>query len=109
LTPGGGLEAGESLTDGARRELFEETGLRAERLEPVGFVREADFEFEGAQYHQTETFFCVRAPRFDPVATNWSEIEHRFLLGHRWWMPTEIEATSDTIYPENLAALIAKL
>lgn len=38
--PGGRLEVGESLHECARRELEEETGLSAERLEYVGVVRD---------------------------------------------------------------------
>lgn len=37
--PGGHLDKGEKPLDGARRELLEETGLRASEMEPLG-VRE---------------------------------------------------------------------
>lgn len=41
---GGKLESGESIADAARREVFEESGLRVNNLEKIG---EIDFEFIG--------------------------------------------------------------
>ena len=109
LTPGGGLAPDESPADGARRELFEETGLHVDDLGSVIFERIVEFPFEGVHYRQRESFFCVRTDRFDPVNDAWTDIEVRSMLEHRWWTLGELETTSEQLYPEDLAQRLRPL
>ena len=109
ITPGGGLDAGETAAEGARRELREETGFVAGGLGPVVFRRIVEFEFESVSYRQSESFFCVRAPRFAVDNAGWSDVEVRSVLGHRWWTIAELRATGDAIHPPELADLVAEL
>ena len=102
ITPGGGVDAGESIDEAARRELREETGLAVDDVGPPLFERRVIFEFEDAHYDQTEHFFCVRVERFAVTDADWTDIEQRSMLGHRWWSRAEIAATGEQIYPEEL-------
>ncbi len=109
FTPGGGVDDGETIDDAARRELREETGLVVDDLgEPV-FHRTTEFSFEGVHYRQTEDFFCVRVPRYEIRDDGWNEIERRAMLGARWWSLDELRTTSNTVYPETLAHIVAQL
>jgi 8-oxo-dGTP pyrophosphatase MutT (NUDIX family) len=108
LTPGGGIEAGESFEVAVAREVREETGLD---LPPDQFgacvaTRVAEFDFDGQPYHQREWFFAARVTRFVPAADGWDAIEQRALLDHRWWTLDELLATDDLVYPRELAAVM---
>jgi ADP-ribose pyrophosphatase YjhB (NUDIX family) len=66
-TPGGGLDPGEGLEDGLRRELREETGLEDPEIGPVIWTRREVFEWAGETLDQRERIVLVRAPRFEPI------------------------------------------
>jgi 8-oxo-dGTP pyrophosphatase MutT (NUDIX family) len=102
FTPGGGLEADESFEDAARRELREETGAIAGDLVEVGSERYAEFAFGGQQFRQTERFFAVRLARFDPVATELTDLERRSHLRPRWWTLAEFDAERPVAFPPDL-------
>ena len=56
---------------------------------------------------QREQFFVARVPPFDPTDAGWTDLERRVLSGSRWWTVDELRATAETVYPANLADLIA--
>jgi 8-oxo-dGTP pyrophosphatase MutT (NUDIX family) len=108
LTPGGGIEEGESLAVAVAREVREETGLD---LPPDQFgtcvaTRVAEFDFDGQAFHQREWFFAVQVSRFTPAADGWDAVERRALLDHRWWTLDELDATEELVYPRELAAVV---
>jgi 8-oxo-dGTP pyrophosphatase MutT (NUDIX family) len=108
LTPGGGLNDGETVEEGAVREIHEETGLRLspQQLGPVIATRVCLFNFERRRYRQSETFFAVRVELFTPQHHGWDEVEQRALLDHRWWSVDELRATGEAVYPRQLADLV---
>jgi 8-oxo-dGTP pyrophosphatase MutT (NUDIX family) len=106
FTPGGGCEGEETDEQTARREVYEETGLRVTEMSSPVHTREFDIVFAGEPIHQMETYFVARVPAFEPHSDGWTDLERQTILDHRWWSAAEIEASAEHIYPGNLADLI---
>jgi 8-oxo-dGTP pyrophosphatase MutT (NUDIX family) len=104
--PGGGIETGESIEEAARREVREETGLVVDELGPVVQRRTVAFSFNGSVIRSHEYYFIVRTIRFDVDVAGWTKVERGTIEGHRWWTLTELRSTSETVYPDELVALL---
>jgi 8-oxo-dGTP pyrophosphatase MutT (NUDIX family) len=111
VTPGGGLEPGESPVQGAVRELFEETGLRVDPAtlgEPV-FRNVVEFSFDGRRYRQEQDFFLLRVPSWEVDTANFDEVEKVAMDRYHWWFVDELAATGERYYPEILPDLLRRL
>ncbi|TAM83631.1 MAG: NUDIX domain-containing protein [Acidobacteria bacterium] len=77
--PGGMLELGESLADGVRREVLEETGLRVRPLESIAVVDRVQKNGSRVRYHYVIIDYVCRSsggqlkPGSDVLDARWVE------------------------------------
>ena len=110
ITPGGGLDPGETPAQGAARELFEESGLRLapQDLGTPVFERVAEFVFDGQAYRQAEQFFLARVEVHEVDTAGFTALEVAAVLEHRWWSAQELRSTDAVVYPAVLADVLAR-
>lgn len=110
FTVGGGLDEGETPEVCAVREVREETGLELEvaALGPVAREDRIEFPFEGTLLRQRQWFYVVRVASFDPDTSGWQPLEVRVQRSMRWWSLDDLRSTEATIFPEDLADLVAE-
>jgi len=107
LTPGGGIDAGESIHEAAVRELLEETGLSVsqEDLGELWWQTSGRWDWSDGIHYQTYTdsIFLLRVDDFELSNDLWTPEEHRDILESRWWNVSELIASGERVGPHGLA------
>ena len=61
---------------------------------------------EGERVQAEERYFLVEVGDVALSDDNWSDLERKVMVEHRWWSVDELEATEAKVFPENLVEML---
>ena len=110
MTPGGGMETGESDQQSLEREVWEETGLRLTEPGRLVWIRNFSFQLNNGVFKQFEKFFLVFTPQFKPtMQNNPAQDELDIFKRYKWWNIDQLIGAADTFAPAHLGPHLVTL
>ena len=110
ITPGGGVDPGETDRQTAVRELDEEAGLLVEADRFLGPIlrRRVIHGYSDVVLDQEDTFYACWVPAFEISTAGHTPEERLTMTDHRWWSSDELAGTTETVWPEIILDLWAE-
>ncbi|KGN34646.1 NUDIX hydrolase [Knoellia sinensis KCTC 19936] len=107
ITPGGGVDPGETDLEAAVREIEEETGLVIDAEALVGPLAErvVVHGYSDVVTTQDELFWFVRCDPFEVSIDGHTEVEQATMTAHQWWTRADLESSAEDIWPRDLLAI----
>lgn len=107
ITPGGGVDPGETHDDAALREVHEETGLVLDSV-PTAF-RDEDFEPD-QRWHPYETghwaWYQIQVDTFEPSREGWTDEENADVVEWAWLTADDLATSDHEVEPSWLPNLL---
>ena len=107
-TPGGGLEDGETFEQAACREASEELGVSSVSLRLL-WEATSDFVHMDHPVRQQERYFLMEGACQDLLKGVQAIHEQEGILEARWWTRAELEATTEPVFPKELATQLGRI
>ena len=102
VPPGGDVHEDETFEAAVVREIEEETGIVLKGDLPWIWTRDHQLMYEGELRHFHERYFVARVEAPAKLHNRTDEP----IIDARWWKLEDIEASSETFFPQGLASLL---